>query len=166
MNFQLHTLSKSLRHTLTVFLLALSFGYFSGLDLLKHTTDFKVAGVEQNVLGNEIDEQAEELHFKISERALQGLIHSHVISLGMSFLMLSIIMYFSSYTEGVKYFLMIEPMVSLVVTFGGLWLLWLGFSWMKYIIMCSGILMHLSLMAIILLLLKDLLLHKSYFAKK
>ena len=166
MNFQLHTLSKSLRHTLTVFLLALSFGYFSGLDLLKHTTDFKVAGVEQNVLGNEIDEQAEELHFKMSERALQGLIHSHVISLGMLFLMLSIIMYFSSYTEGVKYFLMIEPMVSLVVTFGGLWLLWLGFSWMKYIIMCSGILMHLSLMAIILLLLKDLLLHKSYFAKK
>lgn len=166
MNFQLHTLPKSLRHTLTVFLLALSFGYFSGLDLLNHTTDFKVDGVEQNVLGNEIDEQAEELHFKMSERALQGLIHSHVISLGMLFLMLSIIIYFSSYNEGIKYFLMLEPMVSLVVTFGGLWLLWSGVYWMKYIIMISGIMMHLSLVAIILLLLKDLLLHKSYFAKQ
>ncbi|MDC3395264.1 hypothetical protein OAX10_02810 [Flavobacteriales bacterium] len=165
MNFQLHTLPKSLRHTLTVFLLALSFGYFSGLDLLNHTTDFKVAGVEQNVLGNEIDEEADELHFKMSERALQGLIHSHVISLGMLFLILSIIMCFSSYNEGIKYFLMLEPMVSLVVTFGGLWLLWSGVFWMKYIIMISGIMMHLSLVAIILLLLKDLLFHKSYFAK-
>lgn len=80
--------------------------------------------------------------------------------------MLSIIMYFSSYNEGIKYFLMLEPMVSLVVTFGGLWLLWSGAHWMKYVIMISGILMHLSLVAIILLLLKDLLLHKSYFAKK
>jgi len=166
MNFQLHTLPESLRHTLTVFLLALSFGYFSGLDLLKHTTDFKAAGVEKNVLGTEMDEQAEELHFKMSERELQGLIHSHVISLGMLFLMLSIIMYFSSYNEGLKYFLMLEPMISLVVTFGGLWLLWSGVYWMKYIIMISGILMHLSLIAIILLLLKDLLFHKSYFAKK
>ena len=68
-------------------------------------------------------------------------------------------------TKGIKYFLMLEPMVSLVVTFGGLWLLWSGVFWMKYIIMISGIMMHLSLVAIILLLLKDLLFHKSYFAK-
>jgi len=166
MNYQLHTFSKLIRHTLVVFLLTLSFGYFSGLNLLNHTTDFKAEGVEQNVLGNEIDEQAEELHFKMSERALQGLIHSHVISLGMLFLMLSIVMYFSSYSHGVKYFLMLEPMISLVVTFGGLWLLWSGLYWMKYIIMISGIMMHLSLVVIIVLLLKDLLLHKSFFVKK
>lgn len=166
MNFQLHTLPKSLRRALTVFLLALSFGYVSGLDMLKSTTDFKAKGVEQNVLGNQMDEQAEALHFKMSERELQGIIHNHVISLAILFLLLSVMLYFSSYNEGIKNFLMLEPTISLVVTFGGLWMLWSGISWMKYIIMISGILMHLSIIVIILLLLKDLLFHKSYFIKK
>ena len=67
---------------------------------------------------------------------------------------------------GIKNFLMLEPTISLVVTFAGLWLLWSGISWMKYIIMISGILMHLSIIAVLLLLLKDLTFHKSYFSKQ
>ena len=166
MNFKLHTLPRSLRRTLTVFLLALSFGYFSGLNMLKNTTDFKSEGVEKNVLGSEIDEQAEELYFKMSERELHGIIHSHVVSLAVLFLILSVMLYLSSYSNGIKNFLMLEPTISLVVTFGGLWLLWSGISWVKYVIMISGILMHLSIIIIILLLLKDLTLHKSYFSKQ
>ena len=162
MNLQLHTLPRPLRRSLTVFLLALSFGYISGLDMLGNTTGFKAKGVEKNVLGNEIDEQAKELYFKMSERELQGVIHSHVVSLAVLFLILSVMLYFSSYNKEVKNFLMLEPTISLVVTFGGLWMLWSGISWMKYIIMVSGILMHLSIITIILLLLKDLNLHKSY----
>ena len=131
MNFQLHTLPKSLRRALTVFLLALSFGYVSGLDMLKNTTDFKAEGVEKNVLGNEIDTEAEQLYFKMSERELQGIIHSHVVSLAVLFLILSVMLYFSSYNNGIKNFLMLEPTISLVVTFAGLWLLWSGISWMK-----------------------------------
>jgi len=52
---------------------------------------------------------------------------------------------------------MIEPNVSLVVTFG-LWLLWLGHTWVKYVIMISGILMHLSLILLAVTLLWQLLL--------
>ena len=166
MNFQLHTLPKSLRRTLTVFLIALSFGYVSGLDMLKSTTEFKAKGVEKNVLGNEIDEQVEELYFKMSERELQGIIHSHVVSLAVLFLILSVMLYFSSYNNRIKNFLMLEPTISLVVTFAGLWLLWSGISWMKYIIMISGILIHLSIIAVLLLLLKDLTFRKSYFSKQ
>ena len=85
MDFKLHQLPKSLRISLSVFLITLSFGYFSGLDLLKHTTDYKAEGIQENVLGNEFDEEAEELHFKMSERELQGIIHSHVITISMLF---------------------------------------------------------------------------------
>ena len=56
---------------------------------------------------------------------------------------------------------MIEPNVSLVVTFGGLWLLWLGYTWVKYVIMISGILMHLSLILMVVTLLWQLLLKKQ-----
>ena len=157
MDVQLHNLPKSLKNTLGVFLIAISFGYLSGLDLLKHTTDFNPKGIEENVLGNEMDEYAEELQFKMSERQLNGIIHSHVITLGVLFILLSVMIFFTSYSQGMKSFLMIEPMISLITTFGGLWLLWNGVLWMKYIIMVSGILMHLSFVLIVFLLLKELL---------
>jgi hypothetical protein len=161
MDFKLHQLPKSLRISLSVFLLTLSFGYFSGLDLLKHTTDYKAEGIQENVLGNEFDEEAEELHFKMSERELQGIIHSHVITISMLFALLSFMVYFTSLPLYFKSFLMIEPNVSLVVTFGGLWLMWLGHTWIKYVIMISGILMHLSMIMLIVTLLWQLLIKKK-----
>lgn len=161
MDFKLHQLPKSLRISLSVFLLTLSFGYFSGLDLLKHTTDYKAEGIQENVLGNEFDEEAEELHFKMSERELQGIIHSHVITISMLFALLSFMVYFTSLPLYIKSFLMIEPNVSLVVTFGGLWLMWLGHTWIKYVIMISGILMHLSMIMLIVTLLWQLLIKKE-----
>ena len=159
MNFKLYQLPKALRLSVSFFLLALSFGYFSGLDMLKQTTDYNPSGIERNVLGNEFDESADELHFKMSERELHGIIHSHVISIGMILLVLTSLLYFSTYST-LKLFLMIEPFVSLIVTFGGLWLLWLGVSWVKYVIMISGILMHLSILLMVLILLKELLIGK------
>jgi hypothetical protein len=161
MDFKLYQLPKAIRLSLSVFLLTLSFGYFSGLDLLKHTTDYDADGIEANVLGNDFDEKADELHFKMSERELQGIIHSHVISISMIFVLLSFMIYFTSLPKYLKTFLMIEPNVSLVVTFGGLWLLWLGHNWVKYVIMISGILMHLSMIALIIALWWQLLFKKE-----
>lgn len=161
MNFQLHTLPKLLKSCLIAFLIALSFGYFSGIDLLKHTTDFKSKGIENNVLGNELDESAETLHFKMSERELHGIIHSHVVSLSVLFLILGVLIYFTSLPTSLRAFLMLEPMLSLLATFGGLWLLWSGVVWLKYLIMISGVLMHLSFVVLILCLLRELLLKKD-----
>ena len=118
MEIQLSNLPKSLKNTLVVLLIALAFGYLSGLDLLEQTTDFKSKGIEENVLGNEIDEFADELHFKMSKRQLHAIIHSHVITLGLLFVLLSIMLFFTSYSQGMKSFLMIEPMISLIITFG------------------------------------------------
>ena len=161
MDFKLHQLPKSLRLSLSVFLLALAFGYFSGLDMLKHTTDFKAEGIQENVLGNEFDEQADELHFKMSERELHGIIHSHVITLSLLFVVLSLMVYFTTLPAFFKSVLMIEPTLSLIVTFGGLWMMWHGITWVKYVIMISGILMHLSIVCMVLVLLKNLLLTKN-----
>ena len=40
-----------------------------------------------------------------------------------------------------KLFLTIEPFVSVILTFGGIYLLWTGILWMKYIVIFSGMLM-------------------------
>ena len=159
MNIKLYELPKKIRLSFAFFLLALSFGYFSGLDMLKQTTKYTPSGIEQNVLGNEFDESVEKLHFKMSERELHAIIHTHVISISLILVVLTSLLYFSSFTL-FKSFLMIEPYISLITTFGGLWLLWLGVSWMKYVIMISGFLMHLSIIIIVFILLKELLLGK------
>ena len=162
MSFKLHQLPRILKATLVVFLLALAFGYFSGLDILGHTTDFKAQGVEESVLGNNMDMEAEELKFKMSERELHGIIHSHVITLSLLFLILELLIYFTTIPKFLKRFLMVEPNVSLVLTFGGLWLLWSGVLWMKYLVMISGVLMHLSVIAMIVCLLYELILVKHH----
>lgn len=157
MQTALHQLPVLLKRSLLVFLLALSFGYFSGADLLKHTTSFKSKGVAENVLGNEADETAEELRFKMSERQLHGIIHTHVVTMSVLFLILSVLIYFTSLPAGLKSFLMIEPFLSLIATFGGLWCLWKGMVWLKYVVMVSGVLMHLSFITMIVLLCWQLL---------
>ncbi len=43
-----------------------------------------------------------------------------------------------------KLFLLIEPFVSVILTFGGLYLLWKGMLWVKYIVVISGTLMTIS----------------------
>ena len=56
MDIKLHKLPLLLKLSLSLFLISLSFGYISGIDLLKHTTDFTLKGIEENVIGNEFDE--------------------------------------------------------------------------------------------------------------
>jgi len=43
-----------------------------------------------------------------------------------------------------KAFLMIEPFFSILITFGGIYFMWMGVIWLKYIVMLSGVLMTLA----------------------
>ena len=52
----------------------------------------------------------------------------------------------TSYPSRLKSVLVIEPFVSIILTFGGIWLMWQGVSWMKYVIIVSGTLMNLAYM--------------------
>jgi hypothetical protein len=52
---------------------------------------------------------------------------------------------------------MFEPFLSVLLTFGGIYFLWLDISWMKYVIMISGMFMTFSFMAANILILSQLL---------
>jgi hypothetical protein len=51
---------------------------------------------------------------------------------------------------------MFEPFLSVLLTFGGIYFLWLDISWMKYVIMISGMFMTFSFMAATILILFQL----------
>ena len=51
---------------------------------------------------------------------------------------------FLYFNSRLKWFLLIEPFASTIITFGGIYLLWLELTWVKYIIMFSGFLITTS----------------------
>jgi hypothetical protein len=152
----LSKLPSGAKQFLMVFLLVLSFGYVTGLVYLNKSTGVSTVGVEEQYLGNENDLDALEMKFKKPEKAILTLVHGHVVSFSLIFFALGGIFLFSSYSDSLKKVLTIEPLLSTVTTFGGIWLMWLGYGWMKYVIMISGTLMHISFAILVVLILRDL----------
>jgi len=146
-----HTWAKELKLLVGTFLVVLSVGFFSGLSFVGETSSFSSKGVQENYLGNEEVEDAEEMKFKKTERHMLSVIHSHILSMSMIFFLVALLVFHVDFNTGFKKFLMIEPLVSVLTTFGGIYFLWKGILWMKYIVMISGMLMTLSYALSILL---------------
>lgn len=140
----LSTFSGPFRGFLATFVIILSLGYFTGLSFVGQTNATNPAGIEENYLGNEEDEEASVMIFKKSDREMLTIIHTHVLSIGFIFFLLGVLVWMTNLSTKLKSLLTIEPFISLVVTFGGLYLMWSGILWMKYIVFLSGILMTLA----------------------
>ncbi len=153
----IHVLPKNVKVFIVLFLIALSFGFFTGFSFLHMTTSLTPDGIEKHYIGNEDDEDAEEMIFKKSERAILNIIHTHVLSMSLIFLALGSILITTSVNQKLKTFLLIEPFVSIILTFGGIWILWKGILWFKYIVMLSGILLTGSFILIVCLILWQLI---------
>ena len=85
------------------------------------------------------------------------LVHGHILSMSIIFFLLGGILSTTKLNKKLKSFLIIEPFVSVMLTFGGLYLLWKGMIWMKYIVMISGSLMTLCFTLAVLIILKQVL---------
>jgi len=140
----IHQFPKEIKVLLLVFISVLSIGFIGGLSFVKNTTSFNTSEIETHYLGNENDENAEIMKFKKNEREILTLVHNHILSMSVIFFLLALILSTTSINKKVKYFLMIEPFLSIILTFGGIYLLWLGFIWVKYIVIISGMFMTLS----------------------
>ena len=127
------------------FVLVLNLGFFTGFNFVRVTSSLNSQGIEQNYLGNEGDEEAMEMHFKKSEQEILTLIHNHILSLSLIFFILGGLLYMTNVPSKLKSILLFEPFLSLVLTFGGIYVLWRGVIWFKYVIMLSGMAMVLSL---------------------
>lgn len=137
----IHDFPKYVKLFIAVFVIVLSIGYFTGLLFLRENDSISTVGIEENYMGNEEVENVKEMKFEKSEREMLTILHTHVLSISFIFFFLGVIVAITSLPKKLKVFLMIEPFFSIVVTFGGIYLMWKGISWMKYVVMISGILM-------------------------
>ena len=157
----IHQFPKEIKVLILVFISVLSVGFFGGLSFVNNTTGMQPASIETHYLGNEDDEDAEIMKFKKNEREILTVVHNHILSLSVIFFLLSLILATTSINKKLKYFLMIEPFISLILTFGGIYLLWSGILWFKYVIIVSGTFMTLSFAIALISIIYQLFMYKN-----
>ena len=143
-NGLIETFPKELRLLITAFIIVLSIGFYTGLLFVSETSTTSPNGIEEQYLGNENDEDAKVMKFKKSEQEMLTLVHGHILSMSIIFFLIGLILVTTRLNYKLKLFLLIEPFVSVILTFGGLYLLWKGMLWVKYIVVISGTLMTIS----------------------
>lgn len=154
---KIQELSKTAKMLLVCFLITLSFGFYTGLLFINENTNSTFNGMEEHYLGNEDDENAEVMKFKKSKKDIVTMVHNHVLSLSIIFLLLGGLLLLTNLSPIIKKILIVEPFISLLFTFGGIWIMWSGVLWFKYVIMLSGILMTATFTASVLIILFQLM---------
>ncbi len=143
-SFLIRDFSRPFKSFLFAFLVVLSVGYFTGLLFVAQTDSTTPKGMLENYNGNEEVEDATILKFKKGEREMLTILHTHILSIGFIFAFLGLLVWGTELPVFWKKFLMIEPFCSILITFGGIYFLWLGYSFLAYVVMISGLLMTLS----------------------
>jgi hypothetical protein len=146
MEFQglLPNLPKDIKLFIGVFVIVLSVGFYAGLLFVSQTSTTDPEGLVENYLGNEEDEAAALMKFKKSEREMLTIVHTHILSMSFIFFLLGGLVWLARLPKRLKLFLTVEPFLSVLFSFGGIYFLWSGVLWMKYVVIFSGFLMTMT----------------------
>jgi len=161
LNGLIYTLPRELKLLIAAFIVVLSIGFYTGLLFVGETSGVEPNGIEEQYLGNEADDDATVMKFKKSNHEMLTIMHTHILSMSFIFFLLGVILVTTKLNKKLKLFLLIEPFISVVLTFGGLYFLWMGHTWMRYVVMFSGILMTLTYTTSALIILAQVFRRKS-----
>lgn len=160
----LYQLNKDLKVFLTVFLIVLSIGILFGLAFLFNTTSF-----DKTIAAERLIEQENKLEedFGIDESPVKSTgellmtTHNHILGFSFIFFFIGGIFYFNSIIVGYwKSFLIIEPFISILVSFGSMWLVKYFGGVFIYLTILSSILLYSSFFVMLIISLYELNLKK------
>lgn len=147
---RLNSLPGQLKKFLIFYLLTLSIGVAIGLIYVSQTTSMNQKGVVERWKGSQVSENEIPEQYEKSFSEMLMTTHNHIIGFSFIFLQVGIIFYFNSLIKGrIKSFLMIEPFISIVLTFGSIWIVRFYFVQFVYLTFISAVLMYLSLFIMI-----------------
>ncbi len=161
MNFS--KLNSALKIFLTTYILTTSIGFFIGLAFVKKSSDITPKKISEHYRGTESEnDSAEELKFEKSAKELLLTTHNHILGLSSIFFITSFLFFFTtSVSSKLKLFLMLEPFFSLLLTFGGIWVVRFLWEPFVYLVIFSGVMMFISYGVMNLLLVYELWFKKS-----
>jgi hypothetical protein len=144
---ELYKLDKTLKRFLSTFVIVLTIGVSVGLLYLKYTTNMTSDGTVERYNGSKMSDDefeiVENYQKPISEMLLTT--HSHIITFSLIFVFLGIIFYFNSLIVGFwKDFLIVEPLISTIITFSSIWGIRYIHEGFVYITFISSSLMYIS----------------------
>jgi hypothetical protein len=134
-----------------------------GLFYLNHTTNLSAVGTINRISGSQ-----EEAGFDIPDyypKPVSELLvttHNHIISFALIFFIIGGLFYFNTIVTGFwKNFIMIEPLISVLITFGSIWGLRFISTDFIYITLVSSTLLYFSYFLMVSLIIYELNFKKS-----
>jgi len=143
---RLYELPRKLKFLCFLTIFNLTIGVGVGLYYIGYTTQYTPSGTSEHFAGSKISDDFEipdKYPKPISE--LLNTTHNHFISMTFIFLIIGGIFFFNSIITGsMKTILIVEPFISIIVTFGGIWLVRYIHPGFSNLVILSGILMYMS----------------------
>ena len=138
-------------------------GVSIGLYYVGYTTQFSSIGTSEHFAGSKVSDDFDipnKYPKPISE--LLNTTHNHVISMTFIFIILGVIFFFNSIVTGIlKTILMVEPFISIFITFGGIWMIRFVHPYFSYIVIFTSILMYLCFFIMALIIFYELAIKAS-----
>ena len=159
----LNQLSSNVRYFLLVFIVCLTIGFTVGLVYVWKTTSMSPAGASEHYSGSVVsgDLDIPEKYPKSVESMLLTT-HTHVISFAMIFLVLGGIFSLNSLIKGsLKTFVIIEPFITVLGTFGSIWGMRYLSSVYSYLSIICGVMTYFTFYFMVGVVLYDLILKKN-----
>ena len=159
---KLHEFPRKLKSLCFFTVFNLTIGVIIGMYYVGYTTNFTPIGTSEHFSGSQEDRSfdiPEKYPKPISE--LLSTTHNHIISMTFIFVIIGGIFFFSTTIKGIlKTILIIEPFLSIILTFGGIWLIRFINPLFSYLVIFSGILMYLSFFIMALIIFYELIIKR------
>jgi len=139
-SIRLNKLPSHLRKMLALFLVTLSCAYLLGLGYIYYNTGMTYTGISEDFRGSDT-----RMAFEKPAGEMFQTVHNHMFGLSLTFLLTGTLFYFSSFPSGLaKLFLLTEPFLSIILSFGSFWLVrYVSQGW-TWLLLSSGALMALG----------------------
>tara|TARA_B100000029_G_C17594020_1_gene963442 strand:+ start:1118 stop:1600 length:483 start_codon:yes stop_codon:yes gene_type:complete len=151
----LQLLDKNLKKLLIYYLITLGIGFSLGVLYVYLNSEFSSLGLIEQYTGNN-DEWEPKL-----PKTLQDLVshtHEHITMFSIIFLSLGLIFLYTNTIKGFwKKFLILEPFVSIIITFGGFFIIRYIAINFSYIIIISSLLMYICFYVMLFICLYELM---------
>ena len=145
----LKSLDKNIKKIIIYYLITLGVGFSLGVLYVYLNSEFSYPGMIEQYLGNEEQEEMrwdDPTYEYKTAKTLKDLVshtHEHITMFSLIFVSLGFIFSFNSTIKGFwKSFLILEPFVSIILTFGGFFIIRYMSAQFSYIIMISSALMY------------------------
>lgn len=159
----LHRWPAPVKKLVLVFTVVAFLGVVIGGVFIEVTTNLTPQGVVEQYSGNEQNRaEAEELKFPKPFKDMLTTTHNHILGLSPLFLIVGLLYLMTGPTGWVRIAIATEPFLSLILTFGGLWVMRYWWSPFVYVVIASGTAMLLCFGWMCLVIIKECLTKPDY----